>query len=608
MLRVLGYSYSNEYSTGYIRMFVSDHHTGQGMVHFPSVPASGDQPFSVTYYINESDVDALTTMELQYDLMLETNGVKKQVSTGYKGAKVVQWVDHTQTIDTVYLDISQPLVQGDYSSGTFTVDGSAPYTIEDRQGYWEHEDIWDLTGNVSVPAILGDQYYRFIRVYLKDGYEGYKFDKKNPPKIKIRGLNRECDSIDVRVANDERSMGVSLASHPSEVIQSAWGTVAGLRAGSPVGGVNIQEKGSDFELNIKEIQRVKNGTVYSTSPDDVIDPDYIYRIKVVGTGKQGKTFSNGPWRYDYTFHYYLNTNVKLRMNNDFNTAADYKEVPYDESAQAYTIDLVPEPDVTEYDYLSLGAPYPWAGTYPEFNNNWITGVPGGVKVRNYSWFDVESGARLGENTPFAAGRSYRFEVILDCEEGYYLADSEELDAYVNGNKALVTEVAGNGTALTVEYSLAVSSGLRGQVVSFHDDSDVTVALFADGSAQPQYTTTVPAGEKSGGKYTAVYDIPEVGAGTYTMKVMKNNHVTREYTIVVGSAPVVKDVKLCLKGDANGSGTVDIEDAMLVFYHVAKKSYLGDEGLAACDTNADGTVDIEDAMTIFYFVAKKIDKI
>ena len=327
MLRVLGYSYSNEYSTGYIRMFVSDHHTGQGMVHFPSVPASGDQPFSVTYYINESDVDALTTMELQYDLMLETNGVKKQVSTGYKGAKVVQWVDHTQTIDTVYLDISQPLVQGDKSSGTFTVDGSAPYAIEDSRGYWEHEDIWDLTGNGSVPAILGDQYYRFIRVYLKDGYEGYKFDKNNPPKIKIRGLNRECDSIDVRVANDERSLGVSLASHPSEIIQSAWGTVAGLRAGSPVGGVNIQEKGSDFELNIKEIQRVKNGTVYSTSPDDVIDPDYIYRIKVVGTGKNPMTFRNGPEQYDITFHYYHNTNVKLRMYSDTDIAEHYLEVP-----------------------------------------------------------------------------------------------------------------------------------------------------------------------------------------------------------------------------------------------------------------------------------------
>ena len=561
MLRVLGYSYSNEYSTGYIRMFVSDHHTGQGMVHFPSVPASGDQPFSVTYYINESDVDALTTMELQYDLMLETNGVKKQVSTGYKGAKVVRRVDRTKAIDTVYLDISQPLVQGDFSSGTFTVDGSAPYAIEDIRGYWEHEDIWDwdLTGNGVVPARLGDQYYRSIRVYLKDGYEGYKFDKKNPPKIKIRGLNRECDSIDVRVANDERSMGVSLASHPSEVIQSAWGTVAGLRAGSPVGGVNIQEKGSDFELNIKEIQRVKNGTVYSTSPDDVIDPDYIYRIKVVGTGKNPMTFRNGPEQYDITFHYYHNTNVKLRMYSDTNIAENYLEVPYDASAQAYVIDLVPEPDVINYDYLSLGVPHPWAGERPIYNNNLVTGLPGGVSVVSYTWYASATGERIQADMTFNAGRRYHVNVILQCEEGYYIADDEELDAYVNGEKAYVSAQDGNRTTLTVGYTVPVASGVRGQVVSFHDGSDVTVSLFADGSAQPQYTTTVPAGEKSGGKYTAVYDIPEVAPGTYTMKVMKNNHVTREYTVTVSAENVTQDVKIHLKGDITGDGKVNTFD-------------------------------------------------
>ena len=575
MLRVLGYSYSNEYSTGYIRMFVSDHHTGQGMVHFPSVPASGDQPFSVTYYINESDVDALTTMELQYDLMLETNGVKKQVSTGYKGAKVVQWVDHTQTIDTVYLDISQPLVQGDFSSGTFTVDGSAPYAIEDIRGYWEHEDIWDwdLTGNGVVPARLEDQYYRSIRVYLKDGYEGYKFDKKNPPKIKIRGLNRECDSIDVRVANDERSMGVSLASHPSEVIQSAWGTVAGLRAGSPVGGVNIQEKGSDFELNIKEIQRVKNGTVYSTSPDDVIDPDYIYRIKVVGTGKNPMTFRNGPEQYDITFHYYHNTNVKLRMYSDTNIAENYHEVPYDASAQAYVIDLVPEPDVINYDYLSLGVPHPWAGERPIYNNNLVTGLPGGVSVVSYTWYASATGERIQADMTFNAGRRYHVNVILQCEEGYYIADDEELDAYVNGEKAYVSAQDGNRTTLTVGYTVPVASGVRGQVVSFHDGSDVTVSLFADGSAQSQYTTTVPAGEKSGGKYTAVYDIPEVAPGTYTMKVMKNNHVTREYTVTVGSSNVVQDVKICLLGDVTGDGKVNTKDWNRIYDHVEETNPL-----------------------------------
>ena len=594
MLRVLGYSYSNEYSTGYIRMFVSDHHTGQGMVHFPSVPASGDQPFSVTYYINESDVDALTTMELQYDLMLETNGVKKQVSTGYKGAKVVQWVDHTQTIDTVYLDISQPLVQGDYTSGTFTVDGSAPYAIEEKPDYWMHEDIWDLTGKGSVPAILGDQYSRFIRVYLKDGYEGYKFDKKNPPKIKIRGLNRECDSIDVRVANDERSLGVSLASHPSEVIQSAWGTVAGLRAGSPVGGVNIQEKGSDFELNIKEIQRVKNGTVYSTSPDDVIDPDYIYRIKVVGTGKNPMTFRNGPEQYDITFHYYHNTNVKLRMYSDTNIAENYLEVPYDASAQAYVIDLVPEPDVIHYDYLSLSVPHPWAGERPIYNNNLVTGLPGGVSVVSYTWYASATGERIQADMTFNAGRRYHVNVILQCEEGYYIADDEELDAYVNGAKAYISAQDGDRTTLTVGYSVPVASGVHGQAVSFRDGSDVTVSLFADGSAEPKYTVSVPGGTKdSSGQYTTTYDIPEVAPGTYTMRVSKKNHVTREYTVTVSGDVKTQDVKIHLMGDINGDGRISIGDVNQANLHAKGKKILLGYELACADINGDGRVTISD---------------
>lgn len=604
MLRVLGYSYANDDTDGYIRMFVSDHHTGQGMVHFPSVPASGDQPFSVTYYINESDVDALTTMELQYDLMLETNGVKKQVSTGYKGAKVVQWVDHTQTIDTVYLDISQPLVQGDSSSGTFTVDGSAPYAIEEKPDYWMHEDIWDLTGKGSVPAILGDQYSRFIRVYLKDGYEGYKFDKKNPPKIKIRGLNRECDSIDVRVANDERSLGVSLASHPSEVIQSAWGTVAGLRAGSPVGGVNIQEKGSDFELNIKEIQRVKNGTVYSTSPDDVIDPDYIYRIKVVGTGKNPMTFRNGPEQYDITFHYYHNTNVKLRMYSDTNIAENYLEVPYDASAQAYVIDLVPEPDVIHYDYLSLSVPHPWAGERPIYNNNLVTGLPGGVSVVSYTWYASATGERIQADMTFNAGRRYHVNMILQCEEGYYIADDEELDAYVNGEKAYVSAQDGNRTTLTVGYTVPVASGVRGQVTSFMNDGDVTVSLFADGSTEPQYTVAVPAGEKSGGKYTAVYDIPEAAPGTYTMRVSKKNHVTRAYTVTVSGNAKTQNAEIWLLGDVNGDGVVNIKDCSRLLKHVNRTQLLTDAYALKCaNTNGDSTVNIKDCSRLLKHVNK-----
>lgn len=594
MLRAVGYSYpyGAGYGSSYVRLVVEDI-KGQDTHHY-EFSDNEDKPFSLSYTINESNVDTLTTMELQYTLMLTANGERKPVMHGYKGAKVAQWVDRTKAIDTVYLDISQPLVQGDYTSGTFTVDGSAPYTIEDRRGYWEHEDIWDLTGNGSVPAILGDQYYRFIRVYLKDGYEGYKFDKNNPPKVKIRGLNRECDSISVSVASDERTLGVSLASRPSELIQSAWGTVAGLRAGSLVGGVNIRPKDSHFDFEIKEIQRIKNGVVYSTSPDEMIDPDYTYRIKLVGTGKEGMTFHNGPWQYDYTFHYYLNTNVKLRMYSDLNIAENYLEVPYDASAQAYVIDLVPEPDVIHYDYLSLGVPLPWAGERPIYNNNLVAGLPGGVSVVNYTWYASATGERIQADMTFIAGRRYHVNVILQCEEGYYIADDEELDAYVNGAKAYISAQDGNRTTLTVGYSVPVASGVHGQAVSFRDGSDVTVSLFADGSAEPKYTVSVPGGTKdSSGQYTTTYDIPEVAPGTYTMRVSKKNHVTREYTVTVSGDVKTQDAKIHLMGDINGDGRISIGDINKANLHAKGKKILLGYELACADINGDGRVTTSD---------------
>lgn len=55
-------------------------------------------------------------------------------------------------------------------------------------------------------------------------------------------------------------------------------------------------------------------------------------------------------------------------------------------------------------------------------------------------------------------------------------------------------------------------------------------------------------------------------------------------------------------DLNSDGEVDITDAMILFYHVAKKSLIeGDMG----DLNHDGEIDISDAMILFYYVAKKV---
>ncbi len=175
---------------------------------------------------------------------------------------------------------------------------------------------------------------------------------------------------------------------------------------------------------------------------------------------------------------------------------------------------------------------------------------------------------------------------------------------MNGEKAYVSAQDGNRTTLTVGYTVPVASGVRGQVVSFHDGSDVTVSLFADGSAQPQYTTTVPAGEKSGGKYTAVYDIPEVAPGTYTMKVMKNNHVTREYTVTVGSSNVVQDVEIHLLGDITGDGKVNTFDIVKMNLHAKKKTELTGYELLCGDITGDGKVNTFDIVKANLHAKKK----
>ena len=104
---------------------------------------------------------------------------------------------------------------------------------------------------------------------------------------------------------------------------------------------------------------------------------------------------------------------------------------------------------------------------------------------------------------------------------------------------------------------------------------------------------MPAGEKSGGKYTAVYDIPEVSPGTYTMKVMKNNHVTREYTVTVGAENVTQDVKIHLKGDINGDGKVNTSDVGKANSHAKGTSTLTGYDFACADVNGDGKVNTSD---------------
>ena len=134
--------------------------------------------------------------------------------------------------------------------------------------------------------------------------------------------------------------------------------------------------------------------------------------------------------------------------------------------------------------------------------------------------------------------------------------------------------------------------VSGMVTSFGEESEqTTVQLCPSGSDTPAFSVTLT------GTY-AMYSFEGVEAGTYTMKVSKANHVTREYTVVVGIDDVIQDAKIHLLGDIDGNGTVTTMDAMRANSHARGVTLLTDYALKCADVvGTDGTVTTMDAMRI-----------
>ncbi|MBE6756638.1 MAG: hypothetical protein E7555_09300, partial [Ruminococcaceae bacterium] len=129
--------------------------------------------------------------------------------------------------------------------------------------------------------------------------------------------------------------------------------------------------------------------------------------------------------------------------------------------------------------------------------------------------------------------------------------------------------------------------VSGMVTSFGEESEkTTVQLFPSGSGTPAFSVTLTGTH-------AMYSFTGVEAGTYTMKVSKANHVTREYTVVVGNSPIPLDAKIHLLGDINGDGKVNSIDVARANAHARGVSSLTGYELASADINGDGKVNSVD---------------
>lgn len=138
-------------------------------------------------------------------------------------------------------------------------------------------------------------------------------------------------------------------------------------------------------------------------------------------------------------------------------------------------------------------------------------------------------------------------------------------------------------------SIAAGTTVKGTAKSYLSASDtVTIQLIKSGVVA--YETTVKGN-------SADYSISGVANGMYTMKVSKNAHADREYTVKVSSADVTQNVEIFPIGDVNNDGIISVIDATLVQKYIVNLESLTDLQKKSAEVNGDGIINIQDATDI-----------
>ena len=402
------------------------------------------------------------------------------------------------TILDVGLSIDKPLVEGDTSSGAFTVsDSNAGYTMVDYyNGDWH--DWGDDPLSSWERAKLNGMYHRVLILTAKTGY---RFDKEELPRVTVTGLNRPCDSITVKY-RDETTIQVSLDAYPSEVIQYAYGTVSGLKVGNRASQVKVKQDDTinatiygKYEFtDVEVLKYTSDGKTFvkTLTSSDIIEDGFTYKVKLLGRGKGDKTFVNlpvNPLHSQGGRNFY--TTLRLRMNNDdpMPSTAFADCIKYDNGKYYFTSDpLTPEPSTTVYNSLLINVqPVPWANARVPYAPEQLMGLPDGVRLqkRGFEWYkknaDGSASMRLKQGDKFQLGQTYYCWLRLDVDFGYHISDNVKVS--VNGKEAVYVPQA---RVIKVEFTTqgGVWGDLNGDNKRNIMDVQALYAYLTDPSQSP----------------------------------------------------------------------------------------------------------------------------
>jgi hypothetical protein len=135
----------------------------------------------------------------------------------------------------------------------------------------------------------------------------------------------------------------------------------------------------------------------------------------------------------------------------------------------------------------------------------------------------------------------------------------------------------------VRISGAVVTGANGTV---------TMELLSNGEVIALCDTTGKEG---------IYTLEGVAEGTYTLRIYQQNHVTREYTVAVGTEDLTLDVKLHLIGDIDGNGKINVGDVAKLNGHIKNSAPLTDEYQLLCANVNGGSLNMGDTAALYAHV-------
>ena len=323
--------------------------------------------------------------------------------------------------------------------------------------------------------------------------------------------------------------------------------------------------------------------------------------------------------------YYLpeNASVKViqpagyRANGIFDSAETYSTVykgdwyDYSPIGRKYRVSQLLEPNSEGVKYgTDIRVQEPVPGDRPAVYGSYIgpTSLPYNMKVLSMQWRKIDH-TSMGSFDRFEIGKSYILDLRIGFEGGEemgYVYPKNWKDFKVNGkgvNAWMEYDDNTNGHFLRVYESYKVtdpnaSGSVSGTVKSSQSATDkVTIQLIQQGYAEPAYETIVPGGTKVGNQYTASYTISGIASGTYTMRVMKNKHVTREYTVTVSGDAKTQNAEIWLLGDVNGDGKISTADVLKANFHAKRVNLLTGYEFLCADVNGDGKISTVDVNKI-----------